>query len=177
VRDGNELVTIAVIPVISRLIVGFVAGVAGLLKLMRRAESAAGFARLLALPAVVARAGALAISVIEVVLAGALLSGKGLPIALPVATGLFAAFGASVLLLIRQGQGGKSCGCMGRGGRISGVLAAQDFGLSLLAGAAWVDVFHPAFLFLFLAGVALFLTPLAHHLTARLRGAHLRPTA
>jgi hypothetical protein len=167
----------AVFSVFSRLIVGSIAGLAGVLKLINRSESAAGLARLLELPPAIARAGALAISVLEVALAGALLSGTALPIALPVATGLFAIFGVSVLLLIRKGQGGKSCGCMGRGGRISGVLAAQDFGLSLLAAAAWLGVAHPVFLFVFVAGVALFLTPLAHYLTARTRGTGLRPAA
>ena len=149
----------------ARMIVGLVAGAAGALKLVHGTGSAPALSKLLNVPAGVGRAASYGLALTEITLGVLMLSGAWLDVVLPIATLMFAAFGAYVVVQLRQGKAGQSCGCLGKRGRLSAVLAAQDFGLALLAAAAWPATANAGLFWgLVLAGAGLFLAPVSTHI-------------
>lgn len=74
--------------------------------------------------------------VLELALAAFLL--LGFEWGLIAAAALFAVFAALHLSALRRGAGGRSCGCLGRRGTVSGGSALANAALALLAGGAYV---------------------------------------
>lgn len=149
-----------------RAAVGLISLTAGVLKLVQRSDSAAGFRKLLGISHPASRLLILGLAAIEVSVGSLLISGLLLSVVLPVAAVMFGAFGVVVLLLLAKGEAGRSCGCMGRKGRIGATLAAQDFGLMLLSLGLWIGRDHAAFSFVIAAGTLLFLAPAARRLSS-----------
>jgi uncharacterized membrane protein YphA (DoxX/SURF4 family) len=149
-----------------RAVVGLVSLTAGVLKLAQRSDSAAGFRKLLGISHPASRLLTFGLAAIEVSVGSLLISGLLLSIVLPLAAIMFGAFGIVVVLLLKKGEAGRSCGCMGRKGRIGATLAAQDFGLMLLSLGLWLGRDHVAFIFVIVAGTLLFLAPAAGRLSS-----------
>ena len=122
-----------------RVIIGLVSLTAGTLKLIQRSDATAGFSKLLGISPAASRLLTFALAIVEVTVGASLLSGIFLSVVLPVAAVMFGGFGVMVLVLLQRGRAGRSCGCFGNKGRIGGALAAQDFGLMLLALGLWLN--------------------------------------
>ena len=160
-----------------RILVGLVALVAGALKLAQRSDSAAGFQKLLGISPAVSRLFTFTLAIVEVGVGGLLIAGVWMPVVAPLAAAMFGVFGLVVVFLLTKGESGRSCGCMGRKGRIGATLAAQDFGLMLLSVGLWLGPAHAAFSFVLAVGALLFLAPAANRLSGwrRARGIRLEP--
>ena len=147
-----------------RAVVGLISLTAGVLKLARRSDSAAGFRKLLGISVRTSKLLALSLAVIEVSIGSLLISGLLLSVVLPAAAMMFGVFGIVVVLLLTKGEAGRSCGCLGGKGRIGTALAAQDFGLMLFSLGLWIGRNHVAFAFVIVVGTLLFLAPAAGRL-------------
>jgi hypothetical protein len=118
-----------------RLALGLVFAVAVVPKLRRPRLFAQRVVEYRVLPAPLARAFGLALLPLEAVLAIALLAGIGLPVALPVASLVLAAF--LVAVGVNLGRGRKiSCGCLGRDSEEVSLRTAVRLSLLLAASLA-----------------------------------------